>query len=149
MHLAYRGRSDWLFFKMDQARDAYLIKQTLENGLGWLPLLGPKAGGTHLNLGPAFYYFQYLAAFLFQSAHPAVLAYPDLLFSILSIPLFFLFLKKYFPRDWSMVLAGLYAVCFLGIEYSRFAWNPNSLVFFNLLFNQDAFFIINIRYWDH
>jgi len=125
---------DWLFFKMDQARDALLIKQVLENGMGWLPLLGPKAGGTHLNLGPAFYYFQYISAFLFQSAHPAVLAYPDLLFSILSIPLFFFFLKKYFSRDWSMVIAGLYALCFLGIEYSRFAWNPNSLVFFNLLY---------------
>jgi hypothetical protein len=125
---------DWLFFKMDQARDALLISHALENGPGWLPLLGPKAGGTHLNLGPAFYYFQYVSAFLFQSAHPAVLAYPDLLFSILSIPLFYLFLKKYFSRDWSMVLAGLYAVCFLGIQYSRFAWNPNSLVFFNLLF---------------
>ena len=58
---------DWLFFKMDQARDALLIKQVLENGPGWLPLLGPKAGGTHLNLGPAFYYFQYISAFLFQS----------------------------------------------------------------------------------
>lgn len=33
-----------------------------------------------------------------------------------------------------MILAGLYAVCFLGIQYSRFAWNPNSLVFFNLLY---------------
>jgi 4-amino-4-deoxy-L-arabinose transferase-like glycosyltransferase len=125
---------DWLFFKMDQARDASLIKYALENGLGWLPLLGPKAGGTHLNLGPAFYYFQYIAAYLFQSAHPAVLAYPDLLFATLSIPLFYFFLKKYFSRDWSMILAGLYALCFLGIEYSRFAWNPNSLVFFNLLY---------------
>ena len=125
---------DWLFFKMDQARDALLIKQALENGPGWLPLLGPKAGGTQLNLGPIFYYFQYFASILFQSAHPAVMAFPDLLFSILSIPLFYLFIKKYFSRDWSMVLAGLYALCFLGIEYSRFSWNPNSLVFFNLLY---------------
>ncbi|MDI6778183.1 MAG: glycosyltransferase family 39 protein [Patescibacteria group bacterium] len=126
--------SDWLFFKMDQARDSLLIKQALENGPGWLPLLGPKAGGTELNLGPAFYYFQYLSAVLFQSVHPAVLAYPDLLFGILSIPLFYFFLKKYFSRDWSMILASLYAVCFLGIQYSRFSWNPNGLVFFNLLF---------------
>jgi hypothetical protein len=125
---------DWLFFKMDQARDALLAQKALADGIGWLPLLGPKAGGTHVNVGPAFYYFQYLAAFLFQSAHPAVLAYPDLLFSILSIPLFYLFLKKYFSRDWSMILAGLYAICFLGIEYARFSWNPNALVFFNLLF---------------
>ena len=126
--------SDWLFFKMDQARDAFLIKQALELGPGWLPLLGPKAGGTDLNVGPAFYYFQYLAAVLFQSAHPAVLAFPDLLFGILSIPLFYIFAKKYFSRDWSMILAGLYSICFLGIQYSRFAWNPNGLAFFNLLY---------------
>lgn len=125
---------DWLFFKMDQARDAALIKQAFLNGPGWLPLLGPKAGGTSVDLGPAFYYFQYLSAVIFQSVSPPVLAYPDLFFSILSIPLLYLFLKKYFSQDWSMALAGLYAVCFLGIEYSRFAWNPNSLVFFNLLY---------------
>ncbi len=125
---------DWLFFKMDQARDATTIKNAFMNGPGWLPLLGPKAGGTSVNLGPAFYYFQYISAVIFQSVSPPVLAYPDLFFSILSIPLLYLFLKKYFSRDWSMVLAGLYALCFLGIEYSRFAWNPNSLVFFNLLY---------------
>jgi len=125
---------DWLFFKMDQARDALIAKKALGRGIGWLPLLGPKAGGTAVDLGPAFYYFQYISAFLFQSARPEVLAYPDLLFAVLSIPLLFLFLKKYFSRDWSMIITGLYAVCFVGVEYSRFAWNPNSLVFFNLLF---------------
>ena len=125
---------DWLYFKMDQARDASTIRNAFLNGPGRLPLLGPKAGGTSANVGPAFYYFQYLSAMLFRSVSPPVLAYPDLLFSILSIPLFYFFLKKYFLREWSLVLAGLYAVCFLGIEYSRFAWNPNSLVFFNLLF---------------
>jgi len=126
--------SDWLFFKMDQARDAMLIRDAFEKGPGWLPLLGPKAGGTELNVGPVFYYFQYLAAAIFQSTHPAVMAFPDLLFGILSIPLFYIFAKKYFSRDWSLVLAGLYSVCFLGIQYSRFAWNPNSLSFFNLLY---------------
>jgi len=125
---------DWLFFKMDQARDASTIQRAFEQGPGWLPFLGPKAGGTSANVGPAFYYFQYFSAVLFQSVRPEVLAFPDLLFSILSIPLFYFFLKKYFSRDWSLILASLYAVCFLGIEYSRFAWNPNSLVFFNLLF---------------
>ena len=125
---------DWLFFKMDQARDASTIQHAFLNGPGWLPLLGPKAGGTSANLGPVFYYFQYLSTLLFHSVSPPVLAYPDLLFSILSIPLLYFFLKKYFSRDWSLILAGLYAVCFLGIQYSRFAWNPNSLVFFNLLY---------------
>lgn len=125
---------DWLFFKMDQARDAETIRNAFLNGLGWLPLLGPKAGGTSVNLGPIFYYFQYISSVIFQSTSPSTLAYPDFLFSILSIPLLYLFLKKYFSRDWSLILTSLYAVCFLGIEYSRFAWNPNSLVFFNLLY---------------
>lgn len=126
--------SDWLFFKMDQARDASTIKQAYDLGPGYLPLLGPKAGGTNLNLGPFFYYFQYLATVIFHSVQPAVMAYPDLFFSILTIPLLFLFLRKYFDRDWSLILASAYALCFLAIEYSRFAWNPNSLPFFNLLF---------------
>jgi 4-amino-4-deoxy-L-arabinose transferase-like glycosyltransferase len=125
---------DWLFFKMDQARDAFTARQAFQNGPGWLPLLGPKAGGTNLNLGPVFYYFQYFSTVIFQSASPQVMAYPDLLFSILSIPLFYFLLKKYFSRDWSLVIASAYALCFLAIEYSRFAWNPNSLPFFNLLF---------------
>jgi 4-amino-4-deoxy-L-arabinose transferase-like glycosyltransferase len=125
---------DWLFFKMDQARDAFLTQQVFEKGIGWLPLLGPKAGGTHLNLGPVFYYFQYIAVILFQSVSPSTLAYPDLFFAVLSIPLFYFLLKKYFDRNWSMILASAYALCFLAIEYARFSWNPNALPFFNLLF---------------
>jgi len=133
--------SDWLFFKMDQARDAFTIQQAYEKGLSYLPLLGPKAGGTHVNLGPFFYYFQYLSTVIFRSVSPAVMAYPDLFFSILTIPLLYFFLKKYFDRNWSLILTSLYALGFLGIEYSRFAWNPNSLPFFNLLF---FFSLLNI-----
>jgi 4-amino-4-deoxy-L-arabinose transferase-like glycosyltransferase len=125
---------DWLFFKMDQARDAFLTQQVFEKGIGWLPLLGPKAGGTHLNLGPVFYYFQYIAVALFHSVSPSTMAYPDLFFSILSIPLAYFLFKKYFDRNWSLILASAYALCFLAIEYSRFSWNPNALPFFNLLF---------------
>lgn len=126
--------NDWLFFKMDQARDANLISKIYEGGPGELPLLGPKAGGTFLRLGPVFYYFQYLSTEIFQSTNPEVFAYPDLLFSILAIPLFFFFLRKYFSLKLSMVLTILFSFSFLAVEYSRFAWNPNSLPFFNLLF---------------
>jgi hypothetical protein len=125
---------DWLFFKMDQGRDAMLINEAYQNGPGNLPLLGPKAGGTHANVGPASYYFQYIPTVIFQSNQPDVLAYSDLFFSILAILLFYFLLKKYFNRNWSMLLTSVYALCFLGIQYSRFAWNPNSLPFFNILF---------------
>jgi hypothetical protein len=125
---------DWLFFKMDQARDAMLVNEAYRNGPGNLPLLGPKAGGTHANVGPASYYFQYIPTVIFHSNEPDVMAYSDLFFSIFSILILFLLLKKYFSPDWSMLLTAAYALCFLGIQYSRFAWNPNSLPFFNILF---------------
>jgi len=126
--------SDWLFFKRDQARDAFVIWQAYTHGPGWLPLLGPNATGSQFYSGPIFYYFQYIASLLFQSVRPAVLAFPDLFFSMLTIPLFYFFLKKYFSRNWSLAFAALFSVNFLAVEYSRFAWNPNSLPFFNLLY---------------
>ena len=83
--------SDWLHFEMDQARDGSLVKEAVQNGPSQLPLLGPRAGGTFVRLGPIFYYFQYASAKLSGSTLPSVFAYPDLLFSILAIPFFFLF----------------------------------------------------------
>ncbi|MFA7209261.1 MAG: hypothetical protein WC120_03160 [Parcubacteria group bacterium] len=124
----------WLFFQADQARDLNLVARAINNGPEYLPLLGPKAGGTFLRLGPVFYYFEYLSALIFGLGGPAVMAYPDLLFSILSIPLLFLFLKEFFSKKYSLLLTAGYAVCFFEIQYARFAWNPNSLPFFNLLF---------------
>jgi hypothetical protein len=106
----------------------------LEAGQGGLPLLGPKAGGTYLRLGPIFYYFQYVSGLVFGMDSPEKAAYPDLFFSILTIPLLFLFSRKFFSRNWSLAITAAYAVCFYAIQYSRFAWNPNSLPFFNLLF---------------
>jgi 4-amino-4-deoxy-L-arabinose transferase-like glycosyltransferase len=125
--------SDWLYFAMDQARDAMLVHDAFDKGISQLPLLGPRAAGTFLRLGPAFYYFQYLAAKIFNSTDPAVLAYPDLLFSILSIPLFFFFLRLHFKKLPSLLATASFAFSFLAIEYSRFAWNPNSAPFWILV----------------
>jgi hypothetical protein len=135
--------SDWLFMKGDQVRDAILTERSFNGGPGNLPLLGPKAGGTKLHLGPVFYYFQYASAFIFRSAEPPVLAFPSLLFSILTIPLLYFFSRKFFSRNDSMLITGLFSFCYLMIEYSRFAWNPNSTPFFNLLFIFSLFNIFN------
>lgn len=126
--------SDAMLLKSDQIRDAVMAGRSLENGVGELPLLGPRAGGTKLRLGPAFYYMQSASAFLFDSLQPAVLALPNLLFSLLAIPAFFLLARLYFSRDGSLVLTTLFAFCFLAFEYSRFTWNPNSVPFFVLMF---------------
>lgn len=132
---------DWLFFKWDQARDASLLKPAIENGAENLPLLGPRAtkvstetGGTDfLRLGPAYYYMQWTSGAIFKSSSPDVFAYPDLLFSILVIPLFYLFLRLYFKPVPALLATLLYSFSFLIIQYSRFSWNPNSVPFFMLL----------------
>jgi hypothetical protein len=126
--------SDWLIFKSDQVRDSIMVSRSYNNDSGELPLLGPRAAGTLLRLGPIFYYFQYASSVIFSNDSPAVMAYPNLLFSILAIPVFFLLIKKYFNRDWSMILTVLFSFSYVAIEYSRFAWNPNSIPFFNLLY---------------
>ena len=124
--------SSWIRFNDDQARDASRVKDYLTGTLP-MPLLGPKAGSTEFKLGPIYYYFQYTTAFVFGN-QPDKLAYPDLFFSILTIPLLWLFLKKYFTTKESFLLTAIFATSAYVVEYSRFAWNPNSQPFFALLF---------------
>lgn len=126
---------DWLQFKGDAFRDATLVSNVYDGGIASLPLLGPRAAGTMLRLGPVFYEFQYASALIFQSVSAPVLAYPDVFFSILTIPLFFFLSRRYFSPLWSLSMAALLSVSFLAIEYGRFAWNPNSTLFFTLLFS--------------
>lgn len=126
--------SDWLLFKGDAFRDAVLVRHAIEDGPGSLPLMGPRAGGTTLRLGPIFYYFQYFSGTIFQSAHPAVLALHDLFFSILVIPLSFVFFRLYFSKKLSLLLMAMVSLGFMATEYGRFSWNPNSTPFFTILF---------------
>lgn len=128
----------WLYFKMDQSRDAFMIANAVQNGPQELPLLGARAGATKvtygfLRLGPVFYYFQYLSGVLFHSVKPETFAYPDLFFGIMVLPLLYLLSRIYFKRYISLLIILMYAFSFLIIQYSRFAWNPNSLPFFTIL----------------
>ncbi len=123
---------DFLRFNADQSRDAGVVSSYIE-GKSPLPLLGPKAGGTDFRVGPVFYYFQIASAKIFGNA-PDAMAYPDLLFSILAIPLLFFFLRKYFGVRTTLLLVAIFAVSLYAVKYSRFAWNPNSLPFWSILF---------------
>jgi hypothetical protein len=124
--------SDWLSFGRTQVRDAWITQGAILDHYP-LPLLGPKAEGTDFNLGPAFYYMQYLSASIFGTA-PDKVAYPDLLFSILAMPLIFLLLKKYFSNAIALSLTALHSVSYVAVQSGRFAWNPNSVPFFAMLF---------------
>lgn len=136
--LRYVHFEEWLYFKLDQSRDAMLISTAVEKGPAYLPLLGQRVGAIDLDdgllrVGPLYYYFQYLSGVLFHSVEPWVFAYPDLFFGVAAIPLLFLFARLFFPVATSLLIASLLAFSFLGVQYSRFAWNPNPLPFFLLL----------------
>lgn len=123
---------DWLHFELDQARDVRVIDRALEGSPLDLPLLGPKAGGTFLRLGPGFYYLEYIGALLYDDAAigGAVMV---ALTSGASILLFFLFIQPLFSARMTLALTLLFSVSAYGVLYGRFAWNPNFLPFFVLL----------------
>lgn len=121
--------SSWLHFELDQARDANVITDAVSGGERELPLLGPRARGTYLRLGPLFYYFGYVSARLFSPDPPGIAA-SVLIFSILTFPIFYLFFRRYFNRNLSTGLLALFCFSLFLIMYSRFFWNPNLLIFF-------------------
>ncbi len=126
--------SDWLYFQADQVRNVNHVHEVLENGWRGLPLLGPKAGGTDFHLGPLSYYLEIIPALFFGLPHPVVVVYSNLFFILLSILLVYYFLRQGFSRLISLQVTTLYAFSYVVIQYSRFSWNPNSLLFWGLLF---------------
>lgn len=124
--------SDWLHFELDQARDSRVIDDALSGGPGELTLLGPKAGGTSLRLAPGFYYLEYVSALLFGGT-PDGMAVFVMVFSILSLPIFYLFIRRFFVWRIALGLTLLFSVSAYAVMYGRFAWNPNLIPFFVLL----------------
>ena len=130
---------DWLDFGDDQVNDASIVTKVVDHNAPW-PLLGPKMSHTgnggrkgQYHLGAMFYYFEITSAKLFGN-RPNALAYPDLLFDILTLPLFYIFFRRFFSTNISLALTGLYAVSFYVLGFSHSALNPNLIPFFVLLF---------------
>jgi hypothetical protein len=124
--------ADWLHFELDQSRDAKVIDLAIKEGPGALPLLGPKAAGSFLRLGPAFYYFKYLSALVFENT-PSGVATIVMIFGILAIPAFYILARRYFNKWTSIGLLLLFSVSLFLVMYSRFSWNPNPLPLFTIL----------------
>lgn len=122
----------WLHFELDQARDARVIDRALEGDVLDLPLLGPKAGGTFLRLGPGFYWLEYIGALLFGGSVVGG-AIMVAIASTLVIPLFFLISRRLFRTPLALGLTALVALSTYLVMYGRFAWNPNFIPCFALL----------------
>lgn len=134
---------DWLRFSRDQVRDASLISNALENK-DHLPFLGPNAGTTKFRLGPIYYYFSYVTEKIFGN-YPDKMAYPSVFFSILSIPLSFLFLKEFFDKKISLALTAIMSVSYFLVINSRFSSNPNLIPFFILLYLYALLGLLNVK----
>jgi len=123
---------EWLEFSPDQARDATIANNVI-TGQESLPLDGPQAGNTHFSLGPLYYETQYFSALIFGNT-PQAMAYPDLFFAILSVPMLFLFLKKYFSVRMSLFLTAVFSISYFEIINARSALNQHPISFFAVLF---------------
>jgi hypothetical protein len=135
----------WLYFQADQVRNTNHAHKILEQGWEGVPLLGPKAGGTDFHLGPVSYYFEVIPALIFGLEHPAVVVYSNLFFILVSVLLVYYFLRQGFSRNTSLQITTLYAFSYVVIQYSRFSWNPNSLLLWGLLFVLSAYKIFNVK----
>ena len=125
--------TEWLHFQLDQSRDAFLIKEVMEKGIGELPLLGPRAGGSFLRLGPAYYYLMYFLAKISSSTHPIIFVLPEILGSIAFVPMFYLLVRRLFTKNWSLILTVLAVNSTFLITYDRFSWNPNLMPLFSAI----------------
>lgn len=119
----------WLHFELDQSRDAKIVDLAIKEGPSSLPLLGPKAAGSFLRLGPAYYYFGYISALLFGDT-PSGMTVVLMLFGMAAIPVFYLFSRRYFDEKISLGLMAVFSVSLFLVMYSRFSWNPNALPLF-------------------
>ncbi|MCK5081106.1 MAG: glycosyltransferase family 39 protein, partial [Candidatus Moranbacteria bacterium] len=134
---------EWLLVRADQVRDSEMSREVLDNGISHLRLLGPKitsvklpgdsGKGDTLNMGPYYYYSQALSMKIFGTPSPWTIAIPDFILSLLAIPFFYLIISKFFTRKISLITTTLFSFSFLIIQYSRFSWNPNQLVFWQVL----------------
>lgn len=119
----------------DQIRDSFIIMKMWE---GSLPTLGPSSsiGGYHIL--PLYYYLFF--PFSILGADPTFQAFPNALFSFLSIPLFiyvtYQLLEKteFQTRIFLSGLAGFwYSILYGEIFISNFQWNPSSIPFFVMI----------------
>ncbi len=139
---------EWLHYELDQARDFRIISAAIQYGPGELPLQGPKAAGnvlirdadtgeltdkTTLRLGPLFYYIEYASALIF-GATPLGAVMLIIILSILTVPVFYVFLRRLFSPVLAWGGSALMAVSLFFVTYSRFGWNPNLLPVFLLVF---------------
>jgi len=93
------NHGEYIHFELDQARDAYVIWDSLAADQ-W-PEKGLIARGSDLHLGPAFYWFGIVSAQMFGFSVESI-AYVDLLFGVLALALTYVLVRRIFILLWRL-----------------------------------------------
>jgi len=135
---------DKFIFTYDQARDAFISRQIIENRD--LKIIGPPAA-VSLEITGAFhgplYYYLISPFYVFSRGNPnAVLFLTILINSLTLIPLAFL-VQKLFSNKWVTILSlTLFIFSFEQHSYARWLSNPGPAVFFLVLFQLGLWLIL-------
>ncbi|NQV13019.1 MAG: glycosyltransferase family 39 protein [Parcubacteria group bacterium] len=121
---------EFLHFANDEGRDAYVVKEIVEQDI--FRLTGPAASIGGFSLGPFFYYFL-LPFYLIFNLHPVAGGFAVALLDLFTIGLIYFFTKRHFSQLAAIFATLLYATSFWVNLYERWGWNPNVLPFFTIL----------------
>lgn len=127
------------FFTYDQARDALYIKRILVDHR--LRLIGTQSSIPGLYTGPAYYYMMAPFLWLFR-LNPVGNDIGTAIIGIFTVALVYWLVKAFSKDQFSaLVIAFLYSLQPQIVSQSRFAWNPNTMPFFSLIFIWALFLI--------
>lgn len=116
--LRFYRLSDWLYFNMDEERDAFIVKRILVNHHFTL-IGGSVPGGIYL--GPAFYYLSSLPLWI-SKLSPLGLGIVASALGVFSIWLIFKFGEKLFNFKVGLIAAALFSSSYLMVIYNRHFW---------------------------
>ena len=120
--IRFYNNPNFLYFINDQGRDAIKLKSIVE---GDLTLIGPTSGLPGFFLGPLWYYVG-VPGYIISHGSPYGISLWYIFIASLSIPFFFLIIKKLFAKEKSLQILAFGLLAFLpsSINGSTFIWNP-------------------------
>ncbi len=126
-----------LLFVEDTARDTLAMLKLWQQKE--ITLIGPPISFGQYGIRTMFFgslaYYIGLTGLLISSFNPLGAIYPNVLFFLMSIPVFYLFIKQLTPdRSINYGATVLYALSPITVYHARFFWNPNLIIPLSVLF---------------
>jgi len=115
---------DLFTFTYDQGRDMYVLQKIVR---GDPTLIGPTTGLPGVFLGPFMYYFL-LPGYLLGNGSPFVVVKWSLIVISLTLPLFYLILRKLVSKATALVVYIMLLLTPGSFEEARQIWNPSLVV---------------------